>query len=100
MKTLAEQIEVMQAARGGEQIEIAIDGYRTPKRIWRDADDGVNFNWEFNDYRIKPKPLEFWVNVYSGEKGFRPAYLFEEEAIENACQGCLRTIKVREITDE
>lgn len=60
MKTLAEKIAVMQAAERGECIEyLSITGGR---RLWADApSSALRWNWADCDYRVKPKPREFWI---------------------------------------
>jgi hypothetical protein len=97
MKTLKEKIKVMQAALDGKEIEISVDSYRRGGLIeWRPADNGVYFNWERNDYRIKPEPMEFWVNVYDDGSA-----LHESESNARECRRpmCIKTIKVREVIE-
>ena len=65
MKTLKEKIEVMQAALSGKKIEYNIynGAQETPK--WEAyVNNTPIWAWDRTDYRIKPVPLEFWVNVY------------------------------------
>ena len=95
MKTLKEKIEVMKAALDGKEIE----------HTWMNQDDWIltqtqphpDFNWQKMDYRIKPEPMEFWVNV-SSDFGFRT----KEEALLTAKlfkNKKIRTIKVREVIE-
>ena len=58
MKTLKEKIEVMQAALDGKQVEFKFNGSE-----WGRCLVNPNFGWTDYDYRIKPEPLELWVNV-------------------------------------
>lgn len=56
MKTTKEKIDVMQGFEEGKPIQI-----RTNKKVdskWFDFKDTPNWNWEENDYRIKPEPKE------------------------------------------
>lgn len=57
--TNQEIIAVVQAAERGEQIERQPKGYA----VWVNHEKA---GWDFvrNDYRVKPAPLEGWVNVY------------------------------------
>lgn len=68
-----EMIAVIQAHKDGKKLE-----YRTKGMVgW---DDVTNVVWSFHstDYRVKPEPRTFWVNVYpTGEKF---AYETKEDA--------------------
>ena len=95
MKSLKEKISVMQAALDGKEIEIK---YLTHDKDFKIPTNGIEWNWQIADYRIKPTPMEFWVNVYD-----RYAYLHdsEEEARNKKETGVeVKTIKVREVTDD
>jgi len=97
MKTLAEKIEVMQAALDGKKIR-----YRIVDGLWSTPagqSELTVFNWAEFDYEVKPEPIEFWINIYSREKDFRWAYQTEEEAANSAAYGYLKTIKVREVIE-
>ena len=65
MKTLSEQIKVMQAALRGEEIQRI---YLANGNIWHRFDDIDNcFNWAAYDYRVKPAvPREWWINPRTG----------------------------------
>ena len=61
--TLREKIEVMQAFERGEYIEVRTD--KTKSGTWSVAIDPL-WDWNNNDYRIKPKPkqtvtIEKWL---------------------------------------
>ena len=61
MKTLDEQIAVMQAARDGAEIECANLG----DIEWQKKMSELNsWNWLEVDYRVKPQPQVFYVNKY------------------------------------
>ena len=68
-------IEVMQAYVDGEQIEAKQEGsdWRPSFPIW---------DWGPNDYRVKPKPIECWVNVLDGET-CSSVYMSKESADES-----------------
>lgn len=98
MKTLEERIEVMQAALDGKEVEFMYtDGDSADWRTHRDIGK-CTWNWSSYDYRVKHEPLELWVNIYS--KNVVPcAYFTEEGAIYSRAGHCLRTVKVREVTE-
>lgn len=86
MKTLKEKIEVMQAAEDGAKIESSWVGE------FREVDlKNLLWNWEEADYRIKPKPIEFWVNVYESGPGL--LHFSTEEKAEAESDGSNSFIK-------
>ena len=68
MKTLKEKIEVMQAFLDGKEVEI-FDDVADPC-YWESIANPV-FNWEYNDYRIKPenKQVPFDMSDYESKLG-------------------------------
>jgi len=52
--TLDEQIEILQAAKDGKEIECLDSLHTDPKGTWRDH-KGIYFNFRFK-FRIKPEP--------------------------------------------
>ena len=60
MKSLRERTEIQQAYLDGESIESRIAKCIT----WMIPSGEPKFNWNTHDYRIKPKPMEIWVNFY------------------------------------
>jgi len=96
MKDLATKIKIMQAALDGKEI----DRYVGPTYGWLGLDNPkeVNYDWTNQDYRIKPEPMEFWVNVYENRSG----YLHRSKASAKDClqSGSGKTIKVREVMEE
>ena len=66
---------------------------------WIDCVGEPVWNWALYDYRIKPEPREFWINVYSdGAEGF--AHQTKELAMKNRAEtGYLQTIKVVEVEE-
>lgn len=95
MKTLKQKIEVMQAFEDGQEIERKI---RPTGEKWLEV--GLpSWNWSDNDYRIKPKPLEFWVNVKDDGRVSLLKYGSTEEAIQDCRWLEFKTIKVREVIE-
>lgn len=96
MSELKTAVEVAQALERGEVVEYCWHGDAT----WRKA-RSYNWSW-FQDriiYRIKPKPLECWVNVYS--KGGSQAHSSESIAREFASRDALRVaVHMREVTND
>jgi len=98
MKTLKEQIEVMQARQDGKHIE-RNRASGMGNNGWVEKDDTA-FDWANFDYRIKQEPMEFWVKIY--EKG---NMLCTIKASADNCDmynagKFIKTIKVREVTEE
>ena len=91
MKTLKEKIEVMQAALDGKEVE-----YDHGNGFWESC--SPTWDWASWDYRIKPEPMECWVNVYP--EGC--TYIHDsKEAAENRKETGveMKTIKVREVIE-
>lgn len=60
-----EQIAILQAAKAGKDLQLATRVYN-PRR-WVDLSfNGHRFNFSTYDYRLKPKPLILYANVYQG----------------------------------
>ena len=55
-----EIIDVIQAFEDGKEIEHSL---RT-ENIWRKGTNDPCWNFARFDYRVKQKPLEYWVNIY------------------------------------
>jgi hypothetical protein len=101
MSTISEQeradtlrkIAVMQAYVDGKEIEMTSHG-----DLWVRC-DFPTWNWSDKDYRVKPEPRAFWVNIYdSGVLG--RAYMTKEEAENGAIEGHRnKCIKVREVVE-
>ena len=68
MKTIEEQIAVMQHFANGGKVEVFDSGYES----WEEL-ESTDFNWGYRDYRIKEKKqtvtIEKWLikDVNSGE---------------------------------
>lgn len=61
-KTLTEMIAVMQAAERGETVQ-----WRPSISVgdWTDVVIPA-WDWTTRQYRVKPKPREWWANIYPG----------------------------------
>ena len=98
MKTLAEQIAVMQAALDGAEIESIGIGFQCSRDRWVTG-PGTEFNWSDCDYRVKPKPLVRYVVRYSDGTFGTTAHKTLELAI-RACTGAgSRTVKMQEVPE-
>ncbi len=49
---------------------------------------------------LKPKPLEFWINIYKNGGHSHSTHKSEEDAIRRADPGYQKTIKLREVLTE
>ena len=92
--TIDEMIAVLQAAKEGKQIQARSKHY--PDGGWRDTDIS---SWHFFpfDYRVKPEPREFWINVYPDHIDCI-AHRIRERAIAS-CAPDAKTIRVREVIE-
>jgi hypothetical protein len=95
MKTTAEKIAIMQAFERGEDVEFC-DHAET---LWYETREPV-WDWSHADYRIKPKLIEGWVNVYP--EGYGSLYASREDADRHSMfnQRRIRCVKVREVPDD
>jgi hypothetical protein len=57
------------------------------------------WDWDYNDYRIRPEPFRGWVNIYAGDKVGDYGYVYPEKdlALQAKARNCLRTIEVVEV---
>lgn len=96
MKTLKEKIEVMQAALDGKEIESKWLQKGNPE--WK-SEDMLVFNWVCFDYRIKPEPLEIYIDIYDADTS-NPRYEVGSDSNRFKYDGQpFKTIKVREVTE-
>ena len=96
MTDLATKIKIMQAALDGEEIEYMLG----ENDEWNLAREPV-FDWNHFNYRIKPKPLEFWTALF--DDGSCGSLFNSKEEPHRKYRGFaeyVRMIKVREVTDE
>ena len=98
MNDLATKIKVMQAALDGKEIESYV--MHCPRIDWI-LDPSPEFNWEKRDYRIKPEPLELWVNVYEDFTSSPYANIDAAKRGRGKCADLtfVKTIKVREVIE-
>lgn len=96
MKTLKEKIEVMQAALDGKEIEVN----RDDGEGWRSSFMPQNHAWEWGnyDYRIKPEPMEFHMNVFKSSTLLGNTREAMEE-IGKSHADYIKTIKVIEVIE-
>ena len=71
-------IAVMQAYVDGKQIEAAQENYTS---TLQEGCDSPLWDWSSYSYRVKPEPIECWVNVLDGEI-CSTVYMTKEEADE------------------
>ena len=64
---------------------------------WRDA-DGASFDGEGVKWRIKPEPLECWVNVH--RPGNIYAHRTKEEADKGESDSRVRCVRMREVEED
>lgn len=95
--TIDEMIAVLQAAKVNKPIQV------------RDGDEWVTVcsipTWNFRDfqYRVKPEPREWWINVYSNNACH--LHLTKDAAVRGRTDGHDRlhgeeTIHVREVLED
>jgi hypothetical protein len=92
------QKEIYEALLAGETLT------NGKNEILLTEDGNLNYNREFcnpSAWSIKPKPLEFWINIYEDQDNHYPrSYLTEKSAVDAAVSsGYIKTIKVREVTE-
>lgn len=82
--------EVVLAFRDSEIVQARV---KNSNSLWQDTDDPI---WDFAhyEYRVKPKPLVFYVNAYEGDT-FGPMYGTKIEAEIKSC-GVSRIVKLVE----
>lgn len=68
---LDEHIAIMQAFKDGKPIQV-----KDCNSGWRDVDN-PSWDWVSAQYRLKPKPMEIWVNEYNPACGSRLGGAFE-----------------------
>lgn len=92
MKTLKEKIEIEIKAADGDLLQWKSEIYPEWQSIGHSVSPSFIFYWLEKDYRIKPEPREFWVNVYDDNH-------YELSTDENAhkMREVIKTIKVREV---
>lgn len=97
MKSTEEKIRIMQAFVDKKEVQWSSGG-----GFWNDLvnnnKEEVCWNWQHNDYRIKPKtPRYVWINEYP--KGFGEAHATKELADRGSYSNRIRCIKFVEVID-
>ena len=92
MKTLRERTEIQQAYLDGAEIE-----YKLSNEWARNP--SPQFAWNQHDYRIKPKPMEIWVNVYYRTSSFGAIRNSKEAAIKH-CEPEGKPVKFVQALDD
>jgi len=95
-----EKIAVMQAAVDGKVVQCRLQSCDLDPPPWRTGvDSEVNWNWGLFEYRIKPEPMEIYINIYAS--GSIVPYN-EKIMAENARRSgtALRTVKFIEVIEE
>lgn len=93
--TTDEKIAVLQAHKAGKEIQYKSNW--ESGSFWR-TKPIPHFNFFDFDYRVKPEPQEFWVNVWSSTSfvhGTWSAAQFQSKY--GRAAGFLKTIHVREV---
>ena len=93
--TPQEIIDVVTAFRDGKAIECIFKIGSDP--IWGSLSPQHEFDFSRFNYRVKPKPMELWVNIYPDEK--LTFYLSREEADKLKAPNRIRRIRVREVLE-
>lgn len=95
--TNEELIACIRAEMEGKQVQMRSD----ISMQWRNKPRNEGWDTLVNCYRIEPprppRPLELWVNLYKGSSASYPTI---ESALSNARPGCIRTVRMREVTDD
>ena len=94
MKSLKEQIEVMEAASSGAGIQ-CIATFKASNWVYFPANE-LKFNWVDYDYRIKQEPLELWIDVYAEDRyevaSDKNRLLYENQPVK-------KMVKMREVIE-
>lgn len=69
-----ELLPIIEAFANGEDIQGRRSG-----AAWIDTNDDPQFQTSFFEWRIKPSPRQFWVNIYPSGVGF-DCFATEQEA--------------------
>lgn len=96
MKTLKEQIAIMQAADNGEEIQFR----NLESEPWLTATVRV-FDWATYDYQVLSKPKDIWANEYPMVAGIKIyGYSNPSDALANAGAFAVRkAVRYREVIE-
>lgn len=89
--------QVMLAAAEGKKVQRR----RLPNgTAWQDCLPLHAWDWFSFDYRVKPEPLEGWVNVYPDTAGrYISFHSTKENADRSASDARIRCVKMREVEE-
>lgn len=93
--TLREKIEVMLGAEQGKKIQgqrRATGSFESPWAL----EENPDWNWAVFDFRLKPEPLEGWVNQYEAGPG-SAFHDTREAADKQAGPDRIRCVHMREV---
>lgn len=89
-KRLLDNLEFVKAFADGQDIQVR----RYPDAEWENVIDS-SFCSMSAEYRIKPRPIEGWANVY--ENGHTGLYPTKAKADASAWSGRIRCVFMREV---
>ena len=94
-----ELLPIIQAFAEGKEIQFRLD--EIIKSTWSDLHEETAFTFPADDYeyRIKPKPREFWIEIGCNGKHVRGAGWYEEGDKLPEKHGSVEIIKVREVIE-
>jgi len=98
MTDLATKIKIMQAALDGKEVEYLDTRYTTEWAGYKNTEP--SWRWNDFDYRIKPEPMELWVNVWS-DRETNLCWESKEnaEAAAHGVPGYIKSVKFREVIE-
>jgi hypothetical protein len=105
MMDIDSMIAVLQAAKAGKQIEYrtrrSTNGSTDPWAITHSITERGWFDSQVFDYRVKPEPREWWVNVYDGmPEGFVHPTKEDAEHWKSQSSGTRKeVVRVREVLE-
>lgn len=101
MKPLRERTEIQQAYLDGKQVQVklvqSLHFINDGSIKWRDCTNLCFDSWYSVDYRIKPKPMERWVNIYDNQEDVEDYLHLSEEDAENDLCADGRTVHFIEV---
>ena len=94
-----EKIEIMQAFLKGKKIQVKVKGTNEEFKDFISTKEPT-WDWTHFEYRVKPEPLELWVNKY--DFGNYTIHESKEEAIKYCDRANVRkiTIHMKEVIDD
>ena len=92
-----ELLPIITAFANGEEIQCRNQNSSESRMVFVE-NEFPRFEIEYYEFRIKPKPREFWINIYPSGVGFD---CFDTEQKANLKAGSLRSecIRLREVIE-